>query len=352
MRRGVAAIVVNYNNDQDTIECLGSLACSSDFDLTHVFLIDNSTTDEFAGRISAWAESLEEGRALPSGNNDVRAPCTELRRIAAQPSFSVVDYVFADLKRSARRRFTVAVINEGDPAPGGTGLEAIRLVLIKSRANRGYAGGINIGLTYGLRLEVAVFWVLNNDTIVHSQACLELKKRLLACHRPGLAGGLVLYHDHPSMVQCQAGGYTSPVFFLSRLFGHMLSVEKALAVTPETVERRINFIYGASFMMSRELTEHLGRLDERLFLYCEEQDIAWFARGKFDLAYAPGAIVLHKEGRSTKLSRYKRPLARLALIARNKILVTLKHHPWALPTVILGICFSAVRNYMRILFRA
>ena len=81
-------------------------------------------------------------------------------------------YVSADLKRAPRRRFAVAVINEGDSDPGGTGAEAIRLVLIKSRANRGYAGGINIGLTYGLRLGVAAFWILNNDTVVHPQACL------------------------------------------------------------------------------------------------------------------------------------------------------------------------------------
>ena len=180
MRRGVAAIVVNYNNDQDTIECLDSLACSSDPDLTHVFLIDNSTTDEPAARISAWADSLEERPTPSSGDDDACTSCAELRRIAAQPSFSAVDYVFADLKRVPRRRFSVTVINEGDLGPGESEPEAIQLVLIKSRSNRGYAGGINIGLTYGLRLDVAAFWVLNNDTVVHPQACLELKKRLLA----------------------------------------------------------------------------------------------------------------------------------------------------------------------------
>lgn len=78
---------------------------------------------------------------------------------------------------------------------------------------------------------------------------------------------------------------------------------------------------------------------EEYFLYCEELDWAYRARGRFELGFEPQAEVLHREGLSTGVSNHRGlrrgPRMSLALL-RSRLLLTWKFHPLALPTVFLG----------------
>ena len=220
------------------------------------------------------------------------------------------------------------------------------IVLLAQQVNNGYAAGNNTGIRWLLQKDIDGIWLLNNDTLVEKNALGALVERLFNKNGAGLCGSLILYMDRADTVQCRGGGTTNWLTFLSRQNGNFLKYSEALRASTEEVESELDYIYGASVMASREFIEEIGLLDENLFLYCEEQDWALRARGKFLLAYAPESVVWHKEGETTGTSWRGIKLKSLACLAKSRIKVTLKHQPWALPTVLLGFAFALIRKIM------
>lgn len=293
--RQCGAVILNYNGWRDTIACANSLLASVERP-AWIVIVDNASTDGSVQALRQWAET---------------AGCPWYE--CADPTTTV---------------------------PRGS------LILMQAGKNGGYAAGNNLGLRLLLANGADAFWILNNDVVVAPDAMRAMLDRLFSKKRPGLCGARIHYAG-TDMIQCRAGGTACRWTALATLDGYRFSIRKALATPPEVVESRINFIYGACVMASRNFVQSVGLMDERFFLYCEEQDWAYSAKGKFDLAYAEKAAVWHKEGSSTGHSYRHVNIKALLLLARSRLLLTRKHFPYALPVVALSICFSALRMLWR-----
>jgi hypothetical protein len=283
-----------------------------------IVIVDNASPDDSAEKFLAWAQ----------GEVTVASPDFMPLRPSSKP------LPLTELPESE-------LSSAGEPET--------RCVFVRMSRNGGYAAGNNVGLRLGLQWGADAFLILNNDTMVERNAIGSLKRRLFSKQRPGLCGARVQYMDI-KRVQCRAGGRTNPWTALSTLDGYKFSIQRALIDSPETVERRINFIYGACIMASRQFIDQVGLLDERFFLYCEEQDWSYRAQGSFDLAYADDAIVWHREGTTSNHSYRKVNLKSLFILVKSRLLVTVKHHPIALPTVCFSIFFAAFRMLWRRMF--
>ncbi len=292
-----AIIILNYNNTTDTIACAESVLAST-VAPKWVFIVDNASTDGSMEKLLAWAEQSNIAFAL-------------------NPQVSP---------------------------------QEMQLVFLQSESNRGYAAGNNLGISLAVQWGADAVWILNNDTEVEKEAHGAMLERLFSKQRPGLCGSLILYTD-TGLVQCCAGAKTNLWTGLSTFCGHNLTREQALQLSTHEVEQYVTYIDGASVMASREFIRTVGLMDERYFLYCEEQDWAYAAKNRFDFAYAPKAIVHHKEGSTTGFSKKKFAIKPLLRLTRSRILVTLKFRAWALPTVILSIVFAATRMLMRRMIR-
>src|SRR5690242_9955962 len=112
--KDVAIIILNWNNYEDTYECLKSLEnlIYSNFD---VYLVDNNSDDN---------------------------------------SFT-------------------KLINDQD-----NGKFTVHINFIKSTANIGFAGGNNLGINQAYNEKYKYFWLLNNDTIVDKYSLGELVETL------------------------------------------------------------------------------------------------------------------------------------------------------------------------------
>lgn len=301
----IAAIVLNYNRYEYTITCVESLFISIDIPFC-IVIVDNASTNNSAARLSKWIEGIE---------------IDPTRR---QPSTS--DAGFTTYAR-------------------GVADVEIQLHFIISPRNGGYAAGNNLGINKALEQGADAVWILNNDTLVEPNALGCMRDRLFNSPRPGLCGALLRYPD--GLTQCRGGGYTNKFTLLSTLDGYKLPLEEARRERAESVEGRINFIYGACVMASKNFVETVGLMDEQFFLYCEEQDWAWRARKRFDLSYAPDAIVTHIEGKSTGHASRGIKIRRLLMILRSRLLLCVKHYPMALPIVLFSVCFAALRRGYR-----
>ena len=220
-------------------------------------------------------------------------------------------------------------------------------VIIQSGANLGFAGGTNVGLRYVLSHGAAYAWLLNNDTLVEPDALTELVKRMRDKPGAGLCGSTLVYHHDRSRVQAYGGATYNKWLSTSRHIGQ--DAPSSREVHAEEVERQLDYLVGASCLVSRSLLEEVGLMSEDYFLYFEEVDWAARAKGRYALAFAPKSVVYHKEGGSIGSSSDGAKKSRLADYygVRNRLLYTRKHAPEALPSVYLGLLITLAKRVQR-----
>jgi GT2 family glycosyltransferase len=101
----------------------------------------------------------------------------------------------------------------------------------------------------------------------------------------------------------------------------------------------MNYVEGASMLVSRSFLDEIGLMCEDYFLYFEEADWATRAKDRFNLGYAPKSIVYHKVGAcvGTSSNPLKKSYTCDYFNIRNRLLFTRRFYPAALPTVWLVI---------------
>ena len=226
-----------------------------------------------------------------------------------------------------------------------------RIFLIQTGKNLGYAGGNNVGIRYALSMGADYVWILNNDTEVHPDSLTRLVERAEEDESIGICGSTLLYYHDRTRVQALGGakynkwlGVTKPIGG-GDVWGRIKGT-----IDRDAVERQMDYVAGASMLVSRKFIEKVGLMCEEYFLYYEELD--WAIRGKkhgFRLAWAPDSIVYHKEGATTGggADPRQRSLRSDYWSIRNRIYFTYKFYPYALPTIyfgLLGAIFNRVRR--------
>jgi len=306
----VYILIVNWNGWADTLECLESVFSLDYLDL-RVIVCDNDSTDDSVTRIASWAAG------------HLSAPCAsnhdELRRLSSPPVIKPLDCIVYD-----RAQAETGGRPECDPP----------LVLIRTGSNLGFAGGNNVGLRYAMaRDDGAYVWLLNNDTVAAPRALMAMVKRMAEKPSAGMCGSTLVHYDQPNRIQARGGGWYCKWIGLP---WHLGRLQRTVA-SPRTrhVERWMNYVVGASLLVSRDFLEKVGLMCEDYFLYFEEAD--WALRGKpcFDLAYAPDSLVYHKIGRSIGTSSNPRRKSMTCdyYAIRNRLLFTRKFFPLALPGI-------------------
>jgi hypothetical protein len=218
---------------------------------------------------------------------------------------------------------------EGDEAG-----DAARLVLIRTGGNLGFAGGNNVGLRHVLaRGDAEYVWLLNNDTVIASGALEALLKRMAESPDAGMCGSTLLRYDAPDRVQARGGGWYCKWVGLPWHLGQL--GRAGGTVDAGRVERRMNYVVGASLFVSRAFLEQIGLMCEDYFLFFEEADWALRSKGRFTLTYAAESTVYHKVGRSIGTSSLpsRKSYACDYYSLRNRLYFTRRFYPHALPVI-------------------
>lgn len=106
---------------------------------------------------------------------------------------------------------------------------------------------------------------LNPDAMLHPSALAELIAEAARHPRPGLIEALQFPDEHPK------------------------PWDQRTHETP--------WASGCALLITRDLYETIGGFDENIFMYCEDVDLSWRARGaEFAVAVAPRALVHHYVG--------------------------------------------------------
>jgi len=321
----VYILLLNWNGWRDTIECLESVF-RLDYPDFRVIVCDNDSADDSLEKIRGWAE----------GRVPVNVPSEHpLHGLSSPPVAKPVGLTEYD-RASAEA--------------GGDGSENSRLVLIRTGANLGFAGGNNVGLRYALaRDDFAFVWLLNNDTVVKPDALSWMVRRMAERPDAGICGSLLPYYDAPETIWTSGGGTFNRWLAKSCSLDNLCPVQK---VTPSSeIELQMNFVAGASMLVSKAFLDDIGLMSEEYFLYFEEPDWCFRGRGRYSLAYAEQSIVYHKVGISTARSDAESNRTAESFYFKAQLLFSAKFFPVALPLVFVLVSINRIKFAFRRLKR-
>ena len=271
----VYIIIVNWNGWKDTIECLESVF-RNDYASYQVIVCDNGSKDESLENIKRWATGMLENEVMPSN------PLYSLSFPPVRKPISFIEFT----------REEVDAVRNVNPTDA-------RLILIQNAANLGFAGGNNVGIRYALgRDDFSHVWLLNNDVVMKPDALSHLVRRMNEKKDAGMCGSTIPYYSAPDTIWTLGGGIYNKWLSRSHSIGNMEPLRDA--ASRFDVEGTMDYLAGASMLVSRAFLREVGLLNEEYFLYFEEPDWALRGNGRFSLAYAPESIVYHKVGASTK----------------------------------------------------
>lgn len=238
----VFIIILNFNGEKDTIECLDSInqLLTTSYQLRTI-VVDNGSKDKLA--------------------------------VSSNPS---------------------------------TLLRASELVVIRNNENLGFAGGNNVGISYALKNGADYIMILNNDTVVDKNLVAELLKAMDKDKTIGIvvpkiyfAKGFEFHKDRYKKedlgkVIWYAGGEMD----WKNVLGHHRGVDEVDGGQYDSVEET-DFASGCCMMVKKEVFEKIGMFDPKYFLYYEDSDLSQKAKAAgFKIVFAPKAILWHKNAGS------------------------------------------------------
>lgn len=294
----VAVLLLNWNGWRDTLECLDSLL-NLDYPNFQIVLCDNGSTDDSLNQVTSWAEQ------------NAIAYCT-----LARPDAENASRVFQE-----------------------------KLIIIENQANLGFAGGNNVGLRFALSQAFEYVWLLNTDTTVHPDALKKLIEPMTADANIGMCGSTLLYYHAPDTIQTLCGGTINRRTGEPNHIGAFQKFEPP--ISQADVLKQLDYVMGASMLVSRKFLEEIGLMEEQYFLYYEEIDWAERAKGKFKLGYAPESIVYHKEGRSVGNQPKAYSHTSIYFMTRSRVKFMRKFFPKALPFVYARLLVSIAGQYAK-----
>ncbi|MDD2943503.1 MAG: glycosyltransferase family 2 protein [bacterium] len=136
---------------------------------------------------------------------------------------------------------------------------------LSGHGNIGFAAGVNLGIKWLMsNTECRFFWVLNSDVQPLPDALSGLEQAITSQPRVAVSGGLVIGQDD----KVWSFGGTVDIQRQNVFMNH--HGEQAGNFSSSTIIKKVDYVPGCSFLVSREACEVVGPFPEHYFLYFEE----------------------------------------------------------------------------------
>ena len=169
-----------------------------------------------------------------------------------------------------------------------------RIVYIDAGGNRGFPGGVNVGIREALARGADRVLLINSDVLVPPDCVARLATALDETPNAGIAGPLVLSRSEPDRI-ASAGLSYSPRSgrMRHRGFGDPAAGSSAAPA------RAVDAVSGCAMLVAREVFDRIGLFDEDYFFSFEDLDFCLRAHDAgFSTVIVPAAAAYHEGGRS------------------------------------------------------
>lgn len=286
----VAILILNWNDWEDTINCLESVR-KLEYSNFLTVVVDNGSQDGSIEKIRAWISAhfkcpfmyveYEQKLALQGGN---RASESNLHGVPSSK----------------------------------------RIVLIRNKDNLGYDGGNNVGIHYALKSPhpADYVFILNSDAIAKKD-CLGFMVDILQSQNAGIVGAVIVNKESQRIQFARSDSFFRQLITLKytdrlpkenkgRIFWHSPIVCGAAILIRNDVLRTI-------YQMRREY------FNSELFAYHDELDFCYIASKIGYKAVVAGASIVYHRNRERASYQYRSRLfhyyfTRNAILLANRLL--------------------------------
>ena len=262
-----AVLILNYNNADDTINCIESIELHNSAPVKYV-VVDNGSTQP--GTVEAIDTYLKRQFPGKYRQQDVDADQKELRQAN----------------------------------------------LLLNPINSGYAVGNNKGLDWIFQdSEISGVLLLNNDILFTEDIIPRLQEDSCTLDRCGIISPLIYHKDGESIDGCCARKFVSnwrimvPFILHNRdLFGWITKNSSRQTALPERIQEssapfQVDYPSGSCLYIDKDLFQRIGAFDSRTFLYYEEIILYKRLKAIHRQNYCdPSISVIHLGGSSTRMS--------------------------------------------------
>lgn len=235
-------------------------------------------------------------------------------------NITVTGELLASLQRNSYPHLEIIVVDNASEEDPQAVLqpEYPQVKWVKSRVNRGFAGGNNLGIKAATG---DFIFLVNNDTEFTNGLIESLLQIFITYPDAGMASPRFHYFFHPGTLEY--AGY-HPVSVLTGRNSMIGCGEEDRgqynAITPTA------YAHGAGMMIKKSVLTEIGPMPEIYFLYYEEFD--WceqFRRQGYRIYYQPAGLLLHKEsmttGKNSPMKTYYLIRNRILFMSRNRNLL-------------------------------
>jgi GT2 family glycosyltransferase len=251
-------------------------------------------------------------------------------------SFDLTKTTLASLSHTTYTNYDCIVVDNGSVNGSGQALklEFPKIILIESETNKGFTGGNNIGMDYGLQQDYEYIMMLNNDVEVEPNFLEPLVERLDQNPSVGAVQPLIYFHHDRNLIWNAGSRYLYWIGLpITLKYFRKDPLRKQIQQ-----QKKIDWITGCAFMMRSNILKKTGILKERFFIYFEDVDLSFrIKKTGYTLSYVPESVIYHIAGMAQK-SKTKEKEGFLSakvhyLSSRNRIWFLKAHTPfWAIPT--------------------
>lgn len=178
---------------------------------------------------------------------------------------------------------------------------------IQSGANRGYAGGNNVGIKDAIKRGADYVMLLNNDVIVPPDMVTKMVSYMEKNPKAGIASPKMYfakgYEFHKSRYKKSELGrviwYAGGIIDWDNIYTPHRGVDK-VDIGQYDKSGPTDFANGATMLIKSEVIEKVGLLDPLFFLYWEDPDYSMKAKKfGFETHYVSSTCMWHKVSAST-----------------------------------------------------
>ena len=165
-----------------------------------------------------------------------------------------------------------------------------RVLVKRIDKNCGYVGGVNHGLAAGDILNPDYFMIMNNDTILDTNAITSLVESCERHYNKAIVSGKVYHFDDPLRIQTIGGKMKTHKYLIVDTQGRN---EMDKGQYDQEEER--DMIDDIFWLIPSSIYKEIGNYSNHFFLYAEQGDYARRAlKAGFKLIYTPKAKIWHK----------------------------------------------------------
>lgn len=210
-------------------------------------------------------------------------------------SYDMTSQCLVSLRSLDYADFKTVVVDNGSTDGSADQLEADfpEIILLRNGENKGFTGGNNTGIIYGIENDFNYLMLLNNDTVITPSFLSHLMARMDTDPAIGAIQPKIMFNYDRSVIW-NAGTSLNKFLLTFKTIGENERDEGKYDQAGE-----IPWITGCCFLVKTDIIREIGPLDDKFFIYYEDVDWSLKIRnGSHKLWYEPKAVIYHEAGMS------------------------------------------------------